>query len=428
MSTVTALHPLPLQLAAICLAAASAAAQAPIAPPVLRAEPVSSAAAVKELEAWLAAAGAPGADLASQAFARLPLTKTDAARARELLRSAHKARIIRERSAEVNARKITDGKLEMPLHVETFGAKPPFGRSLWISLHGGGGSPRAVNDSQWRNQKRLYRLEEGIYVAPRAPTDTWDLWHQPHIDRMFGRLIEDMIVLEDVDPDRVYVLGYSAGGDGVYQLAPRMADRWAAAAMMAGHPNDSSPLSLRNIGFALQAGADDSAYNRNQVAKEWGEELDRLRAADPGGYLHFVKIHEGKGHWMDREDAAALPWMAKLRRDPTPSRIVWKQDDVTHESSYWLAVPPGKAASRSLVVAERKGQAIEIEKAEGIEQLLFRLDDRMLDLERPVQVTMKGSTLFEGLVPRTIAVLDRTLAARGDPGLVFEAEVSVSLR
>jgi poly(3-hydroxybutyrate) depolymerase len=36
---------------------------------------------------------------------------------------------------------------------------------------------------------------------------------------MFARLIEDLIVLEDVNPDRVYLLGYSAGGDGVYQLA-----------------------------------------------------------------------------------------------------------------------------------------------------------------------------------------------------------------
>ena len=72
---------------------------------------------------------------------------------------------------------------------------------------------------QWENQKKLYTLEEGIYLAPRSPTNTWNLWHEAHIDRLFGRLIEDLIVLEDVNPDRVYVLGYSAGGDGVYQLA-----------------------------------------------------------------------------------------------------------------------------------------------------------------------------------------------------------------
>lgn len=151
-----------------------------------------------------------------------------------------------------------------------------------------------------------------------------------------------MIALEHVNPDRVYLLGYSAGGDGVYQLAPRLADRWAAAAMLAGHPNGVSLLSLRNVPFALQVGANDSAYNRNKVAQEYGDQLAKLRKDDPGGYEHFVKIYPGKGHWMDREDKAALPWMAGFTRNPVPGRVVWKQTGVPHPCSYWLAVPPGK--------------------------------------------------------------------------------------
>ena len=77
--------------------------------------------------------------------------------------------------------------------------------------------------------------------------------------------------------------------------APRMADSWAAAAMMAGHPNGVSMLSLRNVPFALQVGGNDAAYNRNKVGKEYGEQLDKLQKDDPKGYEHFVKIHEGKG-------------------------------------------------------------------------------------------------------------------------------------
>ena len=69
----------------------------------------------------------------------------------------------------------------------------------------------------------LYQPAEGIYLVPRAATNTWDLWHQAHIDQFFDRLITDMIVLENVNPDQVFIMGYSAGGDGVYQLAPRMA-------------------------------------------------------------------------------------------------------------------------------------------------------------------------------------------------------------
>lgn len=125
-----------------------------------------------------------------------------------------------------------------------------------------------------------------------------------------------------MNPNKVYVLGYSAGGDGVYQLVPRMADHWAAAAMMAGHPNGVSPLSLRNVPFALQVGSDDAAYNRNKVGKEYGEQLAKLRTDDPKGYEHFVKIHEGKPHWMGGEDKVALPWVAKFARNPVPEKVV----------------------------------------------------------------------------------------------------------
>jgi len=90
-----------------------------------------------------------------------------------------------------------------------------------------------------------------------------------------------LIVFNEVDPNKVYLMGYSAGGDGVYQLAPRMADRFAAASMMAGHPNDASPLGLRNIGFTIHMGANDSSYNRNKVALEWEKILRKLEVLVP---------------------------------------------------------------------------------------------------------------------------------------------------
>ena len=80
------------------------------------------------------------------------------------------------------------------------------------------------------------------------------MWFKPHITPLFDRLIENFVVKHRVNPDKVYVLGYSAGGDGVYQIGPGMADRWAAASMMAGHPNDAKPDNLRNIGFGLFMG------------------------------------------------------------------------------------------------------------------------------------------------------------------------------
>ena len=365
--------------------------------------------------------------LANEPFAATPLTKEDSAKARAMLWAAHVEKLKKERAAELEKKELADGTLTMPFFTKTFGEKPATGRSLWISMHGGGGAPAKVNDGQYENQKKLYQLAEGIYLVPRAPTNTWNLWHEGHIDRMFARLVEDFVALEGVNPDKVYILGYSAGGDGVYQVAPRMADWWAGAAMMAGHPNGVPLLSVRNVPFALQVGSKDNAYNRAKIGAEYGEQLAKLRKEDPKGYENFVRIREGKGHWMNLEDKEALPWLAKFDRNPVPDRVVWKQTGTSHDRSYWLAVPKGKAKGGSLVVAERVANKITITKAEDVERLVIRLDDRMIPFQGPVVVEQAGKILHSAPVTRTIATLAKTLADRGDPKLMFDAEVEVTL-
>ena len=129
--------------------------------------------------------------------------------------------------------------LRMPVLYRVFGETPDDGRSLYISMHGGGNAPKELNDQQWQNQIRLYAPEEGVYVAPRAPFDDWNMWFRPQMDQFFEELILAAVTEFGVNPDKVYLLGYSAGGDGVWRMAPRMADRWAAASMMAGHPGEA---------------------------------------------------------------------------------------------------------------------------------------------------------------------------------------------
>ena len=332
-------------------------------------------------------------------------------------------RIRRERKEEFDGRVLRDGDLSMPFWYAVYGDPPRGeGRALYISMHGGGGAPKEVNDQQWENQKRLYKPAEGVYLAPRAPTDTWNLWHQGHVDTFYDRLIADLIVFENVDPDKIYFMGYYAGGDGVYQLAPRMADRLAAAAMMAGHPNETQPDGLRNLPFTLHMGGEDGAYKRNEIARNWKVKLAELAASDEGGYPHEVVIHEGKGHWMDREDAVAVPWMAAHRRNPRPDRIVWLQDDVTHPRFYWLAVDEPKARER--IVVERDGNTLTILEgaANGVR---LRVDDEMFDLDQPIVVKRGDEVVFEGRVPRTIAAIATTLAERHDPKGVFTGEIVV---
>lgn len=381
--------------------------------------------AVRALTHFLHEGGGLGA-VADQPFAVIPLRRADAEQARALLVASREESRRAAREAEFAAGELVEGELRMPFFLKVFGDEPPQGHSVFFSLHGGGGAPAAVNDGQWRNQQQLYTPAEGLYVAPRAPTNTWNLWHQPHIDRLFDRLIEMLVVTQRANRNRVYLMGYSAGGDGVYQLAPRMADRWAAAAMMAGHPNDASPLSLRNLPFSLQVGGRDTAYNRHAIAADWEKQLDALRQADPTGYEHFVKIYPEHGHWMQREDAVALPWMAKHTRNPVPRRVVWEQDDVLHNRSYWLAVDEENRKARSTVVAEIDGQQITVE-SKDLTKVTLHLDDRLVDLDRPLRIIANGRPLPEVLLERSIATLAHTLAERGDAELCFSARHMVPL-
>ena len=339
---------------------------------------------------------------------------------------------IRDRKDEWAGKVITIGDLEMKFDYRVFGEKPPGGHSLFISMHGGGGAPPRINEQQWKNQIRLYEPEEGIYLAPRAPTDTWDLWHQKHIDKFFERIIEDAIALEGVDPNRVYIMGYSAGGDGVYQLAPRMADQLAAAAMVAGHPNGVSPQGLRNIGFTIHMGGKDAAFKRNKIAAQWKEKLAKLQEADPEGYRHKVTIHPQHGHWMKRDDAVAVPWMAKFTRDPLPKKIVWRQSNVSHDRFYWLAADEDDRKGGAKMVVSRDGNTFTIEETKDVGQVIIRLNDEMIDFSKPVEVLRTGEDGQQikqrfANVQRSAEVISKTLQGRGDPHSVFVAEIKVNV-
>jgi hypothetical protein len=355
----------------------------------------------------------------------LSLSADETAKLLELLWTDRKATVAAYEQDEMARKEIRWGSKKMPWLERTFGDAPATGRSLWISLHGGGNALPEENDEQWNNQIKLYEPPEGIVVAPRAPTNTWNLWHESHIDPMFDRLIAGMVSTRGVNPNKVYVLGYSAGGDGVYQIGPRMADRWAAAAMMAGHPNDARPESLRNLPFFIFVGGDDNGYNRNMVAANWGLRLDLLAASDPGGYPHKTTIYSGLGHWMEGRDREVLPWMAACTRNPWPKEVVWVQNEVTHDRFYWLEIPSGSARKGQLLRATAQGQIITLTSAD-LHNVMLLLSDALLNLDEPVTVVANGKIIFSGPVFRSAAVLFQSLEDRADPSGAACAQLTVT--
>jgi pimeloyl-ACP methyl ester carboxylesterase len=314
------------------------------------------------------------------------------------------------------------GKYNMAIAYRAFGEKPADGRSLYISLHGGGNAPPKINDQQWENQRTLYPIKEGFCIVPRAPTNTWNLWHEDHIDNLLDSLIRYAVILKDVNPNKVYILGYSAGGDGVFQLAPRMADRFAAASMMAGHPGDANALNLRNLPFAIYMGGRDTAYSRNTLAIAFNEKLDSLQRLDPKGFIHDFHLYADKAHWMDRRDTIAIPWLAAHKRNPFPDKVIWVEDNRVQHRFYWLSAPKGAQVKGATAEVSIVGNDIRVSK-NAFSELNINLNDRFLDLDKPVSVTMDGVVLFRKKLERSLGTIKKTIQEYQDPTMVFSAKL-----
>jgi len=72
-----------------------------------------------------------------------------------------------------------------PYTVRTIGTRPAKGWPLFIAMHGGGGAPKEVNDSQWKHMQIYYKehpeLGGYLYLALRAPNDTWNGFYDDYV-------------------------------------------------------------------------------------------------------------------------------------------------------------------------------------------------------------------------------------------------------
>lgn len=340
------------------------------------------------------------------------------------------------------------------------GVEPPeAGWPLYIALHGGGSAPAEVNDQQWAHMQGFYAesIETGLYVAPRGITDAWNLHFDAAAYVLYDLLIERLIGEEGVDPDRVYLLGFSAGGDGVYQLAVRLSDRLAAASMSAGHPNGVSLVNLHGVPFLVQMGERDTAYQRHRSAAETGVTLGALHAADPDGYTHTVWIHEDGAHnrpWSDHDpsgrlqpvladpaawladprvrqtvevDANAVHWLAPHRRRPWPRHVVWEPGvaaarDGREWRSHWLRLDPARMAAPlpTVLSARWEPETATFHVEQGAAGLCLLVPAALAGQPVTVEVDGRSKTLRPEGSMESVA---RSLAERGDRRMVAGAEV-----
>jgi poly(3-hydroxybutyrate) depolymerase len=308
------------------------------------------------------------------------------------------------------------------------GEKPKDGWALVIAMHGGGGAPKRVNDSQWNGMFEQYykdHPEAGgyVYLALRAPNDEWNGFYDDAICPLVERLIRQCVLFGDVDPDRVFILGASHGGYGAFVIGPKMPDRFAAihASASAPTPGETRGENLRDVRFTFMVGEKDTAYGRAERCQAFAKELEGWKDKY-GGFPGGFEWKEGVGHSVpDRDKLAEM--LTSGKREARPDRVVWVQSDDVLKHCY--CVESIRPADSARIDASVRDNTVTL-NTEGQDAVALWLDSPLVDLSRPLTIVRDGRPPEVRTMPRPSAeTYCRGLELRGDPKLAAPVRVEV---
>ncbi|MHC4177602.1 MAG: transglutaminase domain-containing protein, partial [Planctomycetota bacterium] len=240
----------------------------------------------------------------------------------------------RKLAEDFQAHRVTFQEHVSPYVVRKVGSMPERGWPLLIAMHGGGGAPKRVNDSQWRVMQRYYRdqdeVEGYLYLALRAPNDKWNGFYDWYNLPLTANLIRQFLLLENVDPSKVFIMGYSHGGYGPFYIGTKMADRFAAVHVSAAAPTDghAPAKNLRNTVFTYMVGEHDTRYGRLKRCQRFNERIRQLRGDRTDVFPVTMEYKPGYGH-SGLPDRDKIKDIYPAKRNPLPRHVTWELTDGT---------------------------------------------------------------------------------------------------
>lgn len=272
----------------------------------------------------------------------------------------------------------------------------------------------------------------GAAAAARALPHWWS--YRPDAFPLLA--LDALLRRYPIDTDRVVLLGYSMGGYGTWNLGLRYPDRFAAIAPLAGGisrlenlaPRDDRSRALVANGrmipsFVVHGTADRTVPFR--FSRSLTEELAEL-----GAEVTFRPIENGphvlasflRGDALTAELAA---WLADRARDPDPVTVEHTLLADYHGRSYWVRARGvrGQGRVRARIAGE---QRIEL-TADGVRHVTVYLDPDLVDVARPVTVTVDDRVVFHGRVAGSLITLAETFAETRDPELSYAHALELDL-
>ncbi|MEX0642359.1 MAG: transglutaminase domain-containing protein [Pirellulales bacterium] len=355
------------------------------------------------------------------------LVLTESAVVRKLVWRAYLAgREAQQMREELSSHHVRYEKYDCPYIVRAVGSMPADGWPLVIAMHGGGGAPAEVNDSQWKSMQHYYRdqpsVEGYLYLAIRAPNNTWNGFYDWYNLGLTDRLIRQFTAGANVDPNKVFLIGYSHGGYGAFFIGARMPDRFAAIQASAAAPTGGNVTgkNLRNTPFTFMVGEHDLAYSRLSFCREFDKYVSALRGDRRDIYPVAMEFKEGYQH-------SGLPDRDKIKdlypavRNPAPRELSWALTNREVDALNWLHVPEPVVGAE--IDATCRDNAVSV-KSQKVKEVHVLLDERLVDFDKSVAIDVNGHTSTQSVTP-SLRTLCETLAERGDPEYAFATRLTL---
>ncbi len=315
--------------------------------------------------------------------------------------------------------------------------QPEKGYALVVCLHGAGFTGEAYLE-RWQS-----RLGDDYIVA--CPTYPAGAWFTRRAEEVVLAVIRTLQRQYHLDPDRIFLTGMSNGGIGAWLIGMHHAPRFAGIAPMAGGLDDVlMPFlaNLRNTPVYMIHGAKDRVMPV-ELSRSISKELSTL------GYPHVYREHDREhpmagGHFFPREELPDLVrWLGRQRRDPYPTRLTVVREGSHFQPFGWirLEATDAIAAFSDDLVTERNEQIRQREyakvdasitadnrievRAERVRRYSLFLNERLIDVTKPVTVRTNGEVSFEGMVTPSVEILLRQARVRQDPRALFSIHLTI---
>ena len=265
-------------------------------------------------------------------------------------------------------------------------------------------------------------LDDMIVVAPHGRGSCDYMW-----------IAEDdvLAVIEEaerdyrIDPDRVYVTGYSMGGTGSWNMAVRFPGRFAASYPVAGNADISAWIKAWNkkedretplwdLRWFMRTNTSPVTFAENLCQMPVRVAHGALDSVVPVGHARSItqRLRElgyenieyeedaGGTHFLGAPTSERIAWLRRFRRDPWPRHVRYKTAWYRYPGAYWVRI--NRFAERlkfaEIDVSAKPGNRVEV-KTSNITEFMLTLNGKLVDMGQPVAAVVNGAAVRVQKVP-----------------------------